>query len=253
MLVDTGTELDVTVGKGSRMFTVRASFTVVDLANPSYNGLIGRPLLTALRAIVSPLHLKMKFPTPGGVGEMTGDQKRGSKCYQLSIPRGLSKNDPPKRKRHEERYPGVMNIGETTKSERQDNDPKDSEIHKKGMPHEDLELVAVDNRRPDRVFRISTRLGEDHREALRALIKKYEEVFSWGPEDMPGMDKEKALHKMHVDPSFKLVKQKKINFSNDKNRAIQKEVEELVATKAIRELQFPKWITNVGVSPDSLG
>ncbi|GAA0138365.1 hypothetical protein LIER_00124 [Lithospermum erythrorhizon] len=68
-------ELDVTVRKGSRMVTVRASFTVVDIADPSYNGLIGRPLLTALRAIVSHLRLKMKFPTPGGIGEIIGDQR----------------------------------------------------------------------------------------------------------------------------------------------------------------------------------
>ncbi|GAA0167516.1 hypothetical protein LIER_22434 [Lithospermum erythrorhizon] len=44
---------------------------------------------------------------------------------------------------------------------------------------------------------------------------------------MPGVDKEIALHKLHEDPSFKPVKQKKRNFSDDKNRAIQKEVEEL--------------------------
>ncbi|GAA0147828.1 hypothetical protein LIER_07434 [Lithospermum erythrorhizon] len=45
---------------------------------------------------------------------------------------------------------------------------------------------------------------------------------------MTGVDKEIALHKLHVDPSFKPVKQKKRNFSDDKNRAIQKEVEELI-------------------------
>ncbi|GAA0156473.1 hypothetical protein LIER_43361 [Lithospermum erythrorhizon] len=80
MLVDTGrlAELDVTVGQGSRKVTVRATFTVVDIADPSYYGLIGRPLLTALREIVSPL---MKFPTPKGIGKMKGDQKRGRECY----------------------------------------------------------------------------------------------------------------------------------------------------------------------------
>ncbi|GAA0168006.1 hypothetical protein LIER_22824 [Lithospermum erythrorhizon] len=46
---------------------------------------------------------------------------------------------------------------------------------------------------------------------------------------MLGVDKEIARHKLHVDPSFKLVKQKKRNFSDDKNRVIQKEVEELNA------------------------
>ncbi|GAA0152667.1 hypothetical protein LIER_11088 [Lithospermum erythrorhizon] len=40
-------------------------FTVVDISNPSYNCLNGHPILTALRAIVSPLYLKMKFPTTG--------------------------------------------------------------------------------------------------------------------------------------------------------------------------------------------
>ncbi|GAA0171139.1 hypothetical protein LIER_25244 [Lithospermum erythrorhizon] len=95
-------ELDVTVGKGSRMVTVQASFTVVDIADPSYNGLIGRPLLTALRAIVSPLHLKIKFPTPRRIGEMTGDQNRRRECYQLSIPKELSKKGSPK----DEKTPG---------------------------------------------------------------------------------------------------------------------------------------------------
>ncbi|GAA0164636.1 hypothetical protein LIER_20228 [Lithospermum erythrorhizon] len=132
-----------------------------------------------------------------------------------------------------------------TKSERQDNDPKDFEGHKRRTPHEDLEAVAFDDGRPDRVFRIGTRLGEEHRRALVALIRRYEEVFAWGPEDMPGMDQDIALHKLHIDPSFKPVKKKKINFLDDKNRAIQKEVEELVATKAMRELQFPEWIVNV--------
>ncbi|GAA0151080.1 hypothetical protein LIER_09874 [Lithospermum erythrorhizon] len=123
-------ELDVTIGQGSRMVTVRATFTIVDIANLTYNSLIGKPLLTALRTIVSPLHLKMKFPKPKGIGEMKRDQKRGRECYQLSIPRGLSKTDPPNRIRHQERHPGVISIGETTESECQDNDPKDLEIHK---------------------------------------------------------------------------------------------------------------------------
>ncbi|GAA0168005.1 hypothetical protein LIER_22823 [Lithospermum erythrorhizon] len=66
-------ELDVIAGNASRTVTVRAAFTVVDIVDPSYNGLIARHLLTALLAIVSSLHPKMKFPTLGGVGEMSGD------------------------------------------------------------------------------------------------------------------------------------------------------------------------------------
>ncbi|GAA0164228.1 hypothetical protein LIER_19916 [Lithospermum erythrorhizon] len=78
--------LDFTVGEGTRISTIRVQFTMVDLEDSSYNGLIGRPILTALRAIVSPVHLKVKFPTPRGTGETCGDQKKAQICYQTSIP-----------------------------------------------------------------------------------------------------------------------------------------------------------------------
>ncbi|GAA0176486.1 hypothetical protein LIER_29467 [Lithospermum erythrorhizon] len=55
--------LDFTVGEGTKISTIRAHFTVVDLEDSSYNELIGRPILTTLHAIVSLVHLKMKFPT----------------------------------------------------------------------------------------------------------------------------------------------------------------------------------------------
>ncbi|MGS7457655.1 hypothetical protein, partial [Mycobacterium tuberculosis] len=58
--------LDLTVETGDKKATIRAQLTVVDIVNSSYNGLIGRPILNALIAVVSPLHLKLKFPTAGG-------------------------------------------------------------------------------------------------------------------------------------------------------------------------------------------
>ncbi|GAA0157623.1 hypothetical protein LIER_14852 [Lithospermum erythrorhizon] len=59
---------------------------MVDIPDSSYNVLIGRPILTAIKAIVSPVHIKHKFPTAGGIGEMSGDQKCVCVCYQASIP-----------------------------------------------------------------------------------------------------------------------------------------------------------------------
>ncbi|GAA0168428.1 hypothetical protein LIER_23146 [Lithospermum erythrorhizon] len=67
-------ELDFMVGEPPRTSTIRASFTVVDISEPSYNGLIGCPNLTAVRAIVLPLYLKMKFSTMGGMGKVSRDQ-----------------------------------------------------------------------------------------------------------------------------------------------------------------------------------
>ena len=62
---------------------------------------------------------------------------------------------------------------------------------------------------------------------------------------MPGVDPQVALHKLHADPAFKPVKQKKRNFNEEKQSTIRREVKKQVSAKAIREIQFPEWIANV--------
>ncbi|GAA0166816.1 hypothetical protein LIER_43771 [Lithospermum erythrorhizon] len=162
-------ELDFTVGEAPRTSTIRASFTVVDISDPSYNGLIGRPILIALRAIVSPLHLKMKFPTTGGVREVSEDQKSARVSYQLSIPRGTSLRDPPKQKRHRKVQPEVMKTVRPG-GPLPDNSPKERESQKKGTLHEDLEVVLFNEKQPERTIKMRTRLKQDHRGRLIKLI-----------------------------------------------------------------------------------
>lgn len=47
----------------------------------SYNAIIGRPTLHNLKTITSTYHLKMKFLTTQGVGEIRGDQVLAQECY----------------------------------------------------------------------------------------------------------------------------------------------------------------------------
>ncbi|KAL5571130.1 hypothetical protein UlMin_020727 [Ulmus minor] len=47
-------------------------FVVVDCPS-SYNAIIGRPTLNAIRAVTSTYHLLVKFPTVGGIGILKGD------------------------------------------------------------------------------------------------------------------------------------------------------------------------------------
>ncbi|XP_077248743.1 uncharacterized protein LOC143888264 [Tasmannia lanceolata] len=53
--------------------TILTTFMVVDIPF-TYSAIIGRPALRDLGAVVSTPHLKMKFPTPTGVGEVRGQQ-----------------------------------------------------------------------------------------------------------------------------------------------------------------------------------
>ncbi|GAA0147404.1 hypothetical protein LIER_07113 [Lithospermum erythrorhizon] len=78
--------LNFTVREGERTTKIKAQLTVVDINHSSYDGLIGRPILIVLRAIASHLHLKLKFPTTGGISEACGNQKRARICYHCSVP-----------------------------------------------------------------------------------------------------------------------------------------------------------------------
>lgn len=54
------------------MFTTMTNLLVVKTRS-SYNANIERPTLNTLKAITSMYHLKMKFPTEVGVGEVCGE------------------------------------------------------------------------------------------------------------------------------------------------------------------------------------
>ncbi|XP_077215945.1 uncharacterized protein LOC143850599 [Tasmannia lanceolata] len=56
------------------------TFVVVHVPS-AYNGIIGRPALNELGAVVSTAHLKIKFPTKHGVGEVISDQEKARECY----------------------------------------------------------------------------------------------------------------------------------------------------------------------------
>ncbi|GAA0147076.1 hypothetical protein LIER_06867 [Lithospermum erythrorhizon] len=79
--------LMVTMGKHPQQATKMVEFTIVDIADGAYNGIIGRPTLSQFEAVVSPVHLKLKFPTQHGTGEMQGSQERARGCYLASTNR----------------------------------------------------------------------------------------------------------------------------------------------------------------------
>ncbi|GFY90877.1 hypothetical protein Acr_07g0010730 [Actinidia rufa] len=69
--------------------TVWQDFIVVDCPSP-YNAILGRPMLGRIKAITSTYHLKMKFPTLTGIGEVKGDQKVARQCFISAMKVGTS-------------------------------------------------------------------------------------------------------------------------------------------------------------------
>ncbi|XP_057505527.1 uncharacterized protein LOC130788840 [Actinidia eriantha] len=73
-------KLPVTLGAEPHQITLWQDFIVVDCPS-SYNAILGRPTLGGAKAITSTYHLKIKFPTSTGIGEIRGDQKVARQCF----------------------------------------------------------------------------------------------------------------------------------------------------------------------------
>uniref|UniRef100_A0A2N9I2V6 Reverse transcriptase domain-containing protein n=1 Tax=Fagus sylvatica TaxID=28930 RepID=A0A2N9I2V6_FAGSY len=72
-------------------------------------------------------------------------------------------------------------------------------------------------------------------------------------EDMPGINPSIISHKLNVDPSLRLVKQKRRVFAPERNNAIMEEVDKLLAANFIREVFYPDWLANVVMVKKSTG
>ena len=64
-------------------------------------------------------------------------------------------------------------------------------------------------------------------------------------EDMQGIDPSVIMHKLSVNPTFKPMKQKRMSFAPECQKVINEEVNKLLHTKAIREVDYPTWLANV--------
>ncbi|KAL0303497.1 UNVERIFIED_CONTAM: hypothetical protein Sradi_6217800 [Sesamum radiatum] len=62
-------------------------FGVVDVPS-AYNVILGWPTLNTFQAMISIYHKKMKFPTPGVMGEVQGDPLQFRKSYVEAVRKG---------------------------------------------------------------------------------------------------------------------------------------------------------------------
>ena len=77
-------ELVISFGEEPKRSTAMFNFMVVK-GRSSYNAIIGRPTLVALKAVTSIYHLCLKFPPPCGIRVVRGDQYEARMCYTMSI------------------------------------------------------------------------------------------------------------------------------------------------------------------------
>ena len=64
-------KLAITLGETSLMVTVMIDFLAVKCPS-AFNGVLSKPLLKALKVVMSIHYLTMKFPTAVGIGQFQG-------------------------------------------------------------------------------------------------------------------------------------------------------------------------------------
>ena len=110
-------------------------------APSAYNAILDRPDLNALRAVVSTYHLKLKFSTSQGIGEVRGDQDLARHCYNIALQRKGQSNPCP--------IDGL--------------DTHDDLTEERDEPIEDLVSIPLNDGNEEHVVKIDSNLGEEVR------------------------------------------------------------------------------------------
>ena len=212
-------KLVLTLGDPSCQATTAVKFLIVD-ASSTYNVMLGRPSLNAIKAIPSTYHMVIKFPTTGGVGMVRGDQRMARESYSASM----------KQKAVDNVYMDELDMRD--------------EVNTRTEPLEELEPVQLDYN-PEHLAYIGSRLAEDLSHLLIHFLKQNKDVFTWKQEDMGGIDLAIITHRLNFSPFFKPVEQKRRSFAPERQKAINEGVDKLLQAGAIREVEYPEWLANV--------
>ena len=160
-----------TVGDYPQQITRDVTFLVVDCSS-AYNGILGRPTLNSWKAATSTYHLMIKFLTEYGNGELRGDQVATRKCYIAMLE--------------------MENHQQTMCIEKQ---------RTMAEQMEELEVVTLDESRPERTTRMGTLASQPIRQALASFLKMNQDVFAWSHDNMPGIDPSVIYHRLNVNPA----------------------------------------------------
>ncbi|KAL0409395.1 UNVERIFIED_CONTAM: hypothetical protein Sradi_1873900 [Sesamum radiatum] len=160
--------LPLTMGRGTVRKTCLLKFLVVDVPS-TYNVILGRPTLNTFQAVISTYHMKIKFPTPGGIGEVQGDPLQSRRCYVDAIRRGEKR--------------GGDDTQDQTPSNKKGKVPEDktskvTETSAKVQPAEELLNIQISPGDPDKTTRIGSHLSEEAKKEITLCLQRNANVFA---------------------------------------------------------------------------
>ncbi|XP_074336976.1 uncharacterized protein LOC141674152 [Apium graveolens] len=108
-----------------------------------------------------------------------------------------------------------------------------------------MKTILINESDTSKKIKIGSGLETNFRKDLVALLQGYSDIFAWTPRDMPGLDESIAMYSLDVNLERKPVKQKRRNFSPERQKAIDEEIEKLLKAGIICEVKYPEWLANI--------
>ena len=198
----------MTVGDYPQQITRDVTFLVVNCSS-AYSGILRQPTLNSWKAATLTYHLMIRFPTEYGIGELRDDQMATCECYIAML--------------EMENYQPTMCI---------------EEQRTMAESVEELEVVTLDESRPERTTRMGMLASQPIRQALASFLKMNQDVFAWSHDDMLGIDPSVIVHRLNVNPTSSPIRQKKRVFALERDKAIVEEVRKLLEAGFIREVYY---------------
>nr|GEV78573.1 reverse transcriptase domain-containing protein [Tanacetum cinerariifolium] len=180
------------------------SFMIVRSLSP-YNGIIGRPRIRVIQAVLSTVHGMLKFQVEGGIVTIRSTVLIPTECTSMITSSAVS--------REERTRPANFKVA----------------------LHPDF---------PDQEVAIRGALSDKGRTELCSILKKNLDIFSWQPSDMTGVPQSVAEHWLNIREGYSPVRQKKKGQALERTKAIQAEVQKLVEAGIMREVYYHDWLSN---------
>nr|GEX73868.1 reverse transcriptase domain-containing protein [Tanacetum cinerariifolium] len=159
------------------------NFMVVKSMSP-YNGIIGRPGLKAIQAVLSTVHGMLKFLVEGGIATIYSTILITSECASVTTSPVISGEE-------------------------------------KSCPANFT--VALHPNFPNQKVVIGGSLSDKGCTALCSVLKKNLDIFTWQPSDMTGVPRSVAEHRLNIQEGYSPVRQKKKGQAPELTKALQAE------------------------------
>ncbi|XP_028076156.1 uncharacterized protein LOC114278338 [Camellia sinensis] len=200
--------------------TLQIEFLVINTPSP-YNAILGHLWIYQMEAVPSTYHQLICFSTKHGVEQISEDQVASKHCFMAALKAKQLCN-----------WIQTVEVAEQPVLEDVGGAPEEKMV-------EDLEKVLVKEHDPEKYFLIGTSLGADEKLQLLELLRENMEAFTWSAYDTPRLSPKFACHKLNINPSARPVVQKSQRSSVEHTEVVIAGVKKLLASGAIREVQYP--------------